>query len=198
MPRQSTHGLSGKITIIQRRDVCRYQFSIRRGSELGAWSRASASSFSGFAVCGRKAIGPRIPCNPSGSLMWGILTPHCFRSVARKHTGDFNAPASKRAALLHRLGGSRSPSNDGRRWLLRQLICGQITCTITPRSCRVRKSARSGPPLETTAIRSSSFLGPCPAPPLLAVCVHAQVPTGTIIGIAAIREEHPYPALMFR
>jgi hypothetical protein len=37
-----------------------------------------------------------------------------------------------------------------------------------------------------------------PCTPLLAVCVHAQVPTGTIIGIAAIREEHPYPALMFR
>ena len=45
---------------------------------------------------------------------------------------------------------------------------------------------------------SSSFLGAMLCTPFLAVCLYAQVPTGTVSGIAAIREENPYQALLFR
>src|ERR1700761_5136043 len=37
--------------------------------EFGAWRRTSTRSLSGLAVSGRKAIAPRMPGRPSGSLM---------------------------------------------------------------------------------------------------------------------------------
>src|ERR1700691_1323686 len=41
-------------------------------SVLDPRSKTSASSLSGFAVSGRKTMGPRIPGNPSGNEIWGI------------------------------------------------------------------------------------------------------------------------------
>jgi hypothetical protein len=49
--------------------VNRDQFRSPGDIVLSPRSRISASSFNGFAVSGRKAIGPRIPGNPSGKSM---------------------------------------------------------------------------------------------------------------------------------
>jgi hypothetical protein len=65
---RAMNGLAEK-AIVPRGNVCGDQFPLAGRQRTGPRSRISASSFKGLAVSGRKAMGPRIPGSPSGSLI---------------------------------------------------------------------------------------------------------------------------------